>query len=241
MVRFGRLSVCAFLNHITAIASASKHIHTSAVLCSQATKRIGARNKKINLLQTEERLTLAAKNRPSVVLGTRSKEEGEKWNNCDLAKVLVDEEELVSSTQLEQKIFAIGKVNVPKQFGFGVDTAEQRLLLDSLPVLTADMTQRGELDVAGYNNNQERQLQQANVFAKVLDLRNANAAGIAYENRRRIIYAFSGSENPFDPGRAEVQGTCGKIKIWSGAQNLHYYSCSFDLQNSKTMETSHNI
>lgn len=80
------------------------------------------------------------------------------------------------------------------------------MLFDSLPVLTADMAQRGELDMAGYSSNKERQLQNANMFAKVLDLRNANAAGIAYENRRRIIHAFSGPENPFDTGRAEVQG-----------------------------------
>ncbi|KAF8801078.1 S15/NS1 RNA-binding domain-containing protein [Phlegmacium glaucopus] len=196
-----------------AIASTSKYIHSSAVLCSQATKRTGARNKKINLLKTEQRLKVAAENRPSVVLGTRPKEEGEKWKNCDLAKVLVDEEELVSSTELEPKDFTIGKVNVPKQFGFGVDTSEQKMLLDSLPVLTADMAQQGRLDMAGYSDNQGRQLQKANMFAKVLDLRNANAAGIAYENRRRIIYAFSSPERPFDPGRTEVQAALLTYKI----------------------------
>ena len=121
--------------------------------------------------------------------------------------MLVNEEHLASSTELDPKDFAIGKVNVPRQFGFGVDTAEQKVLFDSLPLLTADMAQQGELDIAGYSHNKERQLQKANMFAKILDLRNANAAGIAYENRRRIIHAFSAPENPFDPGRAEVQGT----------------------------------
>jgi small subunit ribosomal protein S15 len=43
-------------------------------------------------------------------------------------------------------------------------------------------------------------------FAKVIDLQNANAGGISYENRRRIILEFSAHENPFDPGRSEVQG-----------------------------------
>jgi small subunit ribosomal protein S15 len=41
---------------------------------------------------------------------------------------------------------------------------------------------------------------------QALDLRNANAAGLAYENRRRCITAFSSPENPYDPGRPEVQG-----------------------------------
>jgi small subunit ribosomal protein S15 len=210
-------------------------------LCSQATKRTGARNKKINLLKTEQRLKIEAENRPSVVLGTRPKEEEEKWKSCHLAKVLVDENELVSSTELDPKDFAIGKIDVPKQFGFGVDTAEQKLLLDSLPLLTADMAQRGDLDIAGYSDNKERQLQKANMFAKVLDLRNANAAGIAYENRRRIIYAFSTPENPFDPGRAEVQGAQPVKFIKFPFAQFRYYSRSFDLQNSKTMDTSYYV
>lgn len=69
------------------------------------------------------------------------------------------------------------------------------------------MAQQGGLDVSSYSDNKERQRRNANMFAKVLDLRNANAAGIAYENRRRIIYAFSTPKKPFDPGRAEVQGS----------------------------------
>ena len=140
-------------------------------------------------------------------MGTRPKEEETKWKNCSLAKILIDEELLSSSTAaLEPKEFTIGKVNVPKQVGFGVDTAEQKLLLDSLPALTADMTQRGKWNDDVYRDNKKTQLDNANMFAKVLDLRNANAKGIAYVNRRRIIYAFSTPQNPFDTGRTEVQG-----------------------------------
>lgn len=50
------------------------------------------------------------------------------------------------------------------------------------------------------------ELRKANLLAQALDLRNANAAGVAYENRLRIIEAFSTPKNPFDPGRTEVQG-----------------------------------
>ncbi|KAH0591350.1 hypothetical protein H2248_001428 [Termitomyces sp. 'cryptogamus'] len=53
----------------------------------------------------------------------------------------------------------------------------------------------------------------ANAFARVIDLRNANAAGIAYENRRRIIEAFSTPQNPFDPGRSEVQAALLTYRI----------------------------
>ena len=81
------------------------------------------------------------------------------------------------------------------------------MLLGSLPALTADMSLRGELDLDAYNKNIKTQLHKANMFAKVLDLQNANAKGVAYVNRRRIIFAFSTPQNPFDTGRTEVQGT----------------------------------
>ena len=44
------------------------------------------------------------------------------------------------------------------------------------------------------------------MLARLVDLRNANAKGIAYENRRRCIEAFSPTGDPNDTGRPEVQG-----------------------------------
>lgn len=41
---------------------------------------------------------------------------------------------------------------------------------------------------------------------RVLDLRNAGSGGLEFENRKRIIAAFSTPEKPHDPGRTEVQG-----------------------------------
>ena len=52
----------------------------------------------------------------------------------------------------------------------------------------------------------KKEKMKADAFAKMVDLHNANARGITYENRRRIVLQFSGPENSFDPGRAEVQG-----------------------------------
>lgn len=48
--------------------------------------------------------------------------------------------------------------------------------------------------------------EKARQFAQLVDLRNANARGIAFENRRRIIEAFSPSGSPADSGYPEVQG-----------------------------------
>ena len=172
-------------------------------------------------------------------MGTRPKEEEKKWKNCALAKVLVNEDTL-SSTEPEKKKFAIGIVNVPKELGFGFDAAEQYMLLSHLPLLTADMAQRGSEDPDDYQNNRGKQLHKTNMFAKVIDLRNANAKGIAYVNRRRIIHAFSTPENSFDTGRTEVQGTQpNQVRQICLLLNLtRYYSRSYNLQNSKCMEAS---
>lgn len=62
---------------------------------------------------------------------------------------------------------------------------------------------------ARISENLKKEKMTLEAFAKVIDLVNANAKGITYENRRRIVLAFSGPENPFDPGRVEVQGEVG--------------------------------
>lgn len=180
---------------------------------AQASRRSGGSStRKVNLANKEGRRKDALANRPSVILGTRPSDEAEKWRKSDLASILVDEAELESSTETELRI---GKVSLPKQIGFGLGDVEKKMLFNDLPVLSAQaMTLAivarpyavADDAAASHRLCEENELRKANMFAKVLDLRNANAAGIAFENRRRIIIAFSTPENPFSPGRAEVQG-----------------------------------
>jgi len=161
-------------------------------------------------------------------LGTRTKDEGEKWKASALAKVLINEES--PSTRLEPEKFSIGKVNVPKHLGFGVDTAEKEMLFNVLPKLTAEMAvqkeqknmaqlkstelEAAQAKLAAEMKLQEKtQLDKANMFAKVLDLQNANAQGVAFVNRRRVVSAFSAPDNPFNPGRTEVQVALMTYKI----------------------------
>ncbi len=157
-----------------------------------------------------------------------------KWAACDLAKVLVGPEEL-SPDVPAKRVFTLpaatltaparetdGDVRVPPLLGFGIREREERMLFGHLPLLSADMNTRHEMsmmdtnsssysaDVEAMSKYHEKQLvagvAQANVLAKLVDLRNANAAGIAFENRRRVIEAFSEPEKPNDTGRTEVQG-----------------------------------
>jgi len=110
-------------------------------------------------------------------------------------------------------------VHMPQQLGFGVGDAERMMLFDKLPMLSAEAETLGaehdsqETKSAKYALGLEKELKKANSFAQLLDLRNANAAGIAYENRRRIIAAFSSPSNPIDPGRSEVQAALLTYRI----------------------------
>ncbi|GLB43589.1 putative universal ribosomal protein uS15 family protein [Lyophyllum shimeji] len=236
----------------------STSFHTAAVLHAQVSRQNVARGvKKANQIRKEERWKRAQANRPSVVLGTRPGDEA-KWENCLLKKVLVDVEELVSSTELVPTQQGVGTVHLPKQVSFGIGEAEKQLLFGDLPLLssvrgtdaTADLAKSPPQNaripdnyahrptVAALKNqgddrvvNNQIELQKANAFAKLVDLRNANAAGIAYENRRRIIAAFSTPQNPFDPGRSEVQAALLTYKI----RNLWNHLTTFrrDLGNRR--------
>lgn len=168
--------------------------------------------KKINIARREERERIADSIRPGAILGTRPGDDT-TWRNCDLAKVLIDEHTVKDA---EPQIINLsgGTVSIPKHLNFGVGEVEKTMLFKHLPTLSAqtdilrdDIYANTDYVTKKLDNGEKREWQKANVFAKVLDLRNANAKGVAYENRRRIVAEFSGSENPFDTGRPEVQGS----------------------------------
>ncbi len=71
-------------------SSSSSFIHTSSVLFARQKLTKKARN-----VKKVERREREIANRPSPILGYRAGQE-EKWINCALAKVLLDEDELAS-------------------------------------------------------------------------------------------------------------------------------------------------
>lgn len=145
-------------------------------------------------------------NRPHVVLGNRPGDEA-KWANCDLAKVLITEEQILAAPKTT--VDASGNVQTPEILNFGVGPAEKELLFETLPAMGVEVKTRGVQafklqDVAKTAGAEE--LSKSSAFAAVVDLRNANAGGIAFANRQRIVEAFSEPGKPNDTGRAEVQG-----------------------------------
>jgi small subunit ribosomal protein S15 len=168
-----------------------------------------------------------------------------KWASCDLARALVRPEELepdapsrrislpaddvnadaapaAAATAVDgvSVVVVEGKaeVRVPPSLAFGMRERERSMVFEHLPLLSADMSTRREMNslrrvkaeemAAHYEGALAVGVEQANVVATLLDLRNANAAGIAFENRRRVVEAFSEPGKPNDTGRTEVQGAC---------------------------------
>jgi len=199
------------------VASSSKCFHTSAI-CLSGRKRSG---KKSNEAIHKERARSAEANRPHVVLGTRPNDPA-KWSDCDLAKLLLTSEEVQAQTALQPTWQAGGVLEMPENLNFGVTDVEKKMLFENLPTLAAQGIAdelkgfRGlgnDWMVAQYAKAERFELHKANMLAKVIDLRNANAKGIAYENRRRCVLAFSEPDKPFDPGRPEVQAALLTMKI----------------------------
>ncbi len=203
---------------VTSVAGCNAPLHTTAVLGVESARKRQARlTKQKNIAKREELGQKAASTRPHVVLGTVSGDDA-AWASCDLARVLVRAAELAPDAPAQDVRIpaADADVHLPPTLAFGIREREQRMVFAHLPLLSADMSTRREMNgmqgmkVADMAAHHERQLgagvEQANAVARLVDLRNANAAGIAFENRRRVIAAFSEPGMPNDTGRTEVQG-----------------------------------
>ncbi|KAJ3741926.1 hypothetical protein DFH05DRAFT_263301 [Lentinula detonsa] len=194
--------------------STSSLLHTSAVLNAQKTQKLTSKAKAEIKAEKWRRINA---NLPSPVFGTRKGEEY-KWDKCYLAQILVNEAELSGPPQMTAVELPVGTVQLPSQMGFGVTDTDAEKLFRQLPELSmrtrgSDKGSENEPFAVWAERVAERENRKANTFAKVLDLRNADSDGIAYENKRRIILAFSTPENQFDPGRTEVQAAILTYRI----------------------------
>ncbi|THH14483.1 hypothetical protein EW146_g5855 [Bondarzewia mesenterica] len=204
---------------LPAPSCARSSIHTSSILNAVSQRKRQTRlTKQANLNKRTELQQRAAAQRPHVVLGTRPGDES-KWTSCDLARVLVSPEELAPTSTPSTIPLISGDVKVPSTLNYGLGEEEKRLLFVHLPLATADSSTLREremrgagFDMALFHDEQLRDgIDRANQLARLVDLRNANARGIAYENRKRVIAEFSEPGKPNDTGRPEVQGMSGNL------------------------------
>lgn len=215
---------CEFTNSFIAsrtIASSSSqpiaHLHTSAPLFIASERRRHIRAlKERQAAKRKEHL----EGKAHVVLGTRPGDEG-KWANSQLAKVVITEQQIADAPRPPLSISQAP--TVPTFLNYGVGEAEKKLLFEVLPDLTVEakvLVQANErMNTRGAGNEMEarQELYKTLIFTNLMDLRNANAGGIAFENRKRIVAAFSRPGHPNDTGLPEVQGTCCSLFITSTA------------------------
>ncbi|RDX50580.1 S15/NS1 RNA-binding domain-containing protein [Lentinus brumalis] len=213
-------------------------LHTSAVLQAVSTRtRKTQRTLKANVQRREELQRQAQQSRPHVVLGYKAGDEA-KWQNSDLAKVLITEED-IRATPEPSVDPASGTVQVPPFLNYGIGEKEKEALFEVLPRLSqhGQIQARGPADpraISGvYAQKGLEEQKKAAMLARMVDLRNANARGIAFENRRRIVAAFSEPENPTDTGRPEVQAALATMRI----RNLwdHLSRCKRDIANRRSL------
>lgn len=178
-------------------------IHTSA-----SVRASHPLNKRARREKRAVRATIIAKERPHPVLGTRTGD-NVKWPNCDLAKVLVTEEELTTRAEPRPLTLPSGVLWMPRVLNYGVGEPEVKMLFEDLPALSAEQggLRSRKWTASAHAVADQKELVKSNMLARVIDLRNANAGGIAFENRRRVIAAFSGPGITNDSGSPEVQGT----------------------------------
>ncbi|KAF8131583.1 hypothetical protein EV363DRAFT_1431557 [Boletus edulis] len=201
------------------LASSSRaELHVSAICLAkrQASKRtVSKLQAKVDRKHTKDA------NRLYVVLGSEYNKE-DKWIGCDLQKTVLTPDDVYSEDAKPQVLrLPEGELKIPSHLNFGIEGGEEKkLLFEVLPTLTVErgVTTFDEDTVERAKAAMDEELQKANMFARLADLRNANAKGLAYESRRRIIVAFSTPQQPNDTGRPEVQAALLTFRIrnlWS--------------------------
>ena len=177
--------------------------------------RLARVSKKDNAERRAERARDAKHNRPDPILGHAPGNDS-KWSNCDLAKVLVSQNELQSPSAPVPPLEITQPLQPPSSFqwGIGGDPQAQKFLLESLPDVSSQQALKN-LDVVNPRDalvkrtalqGQWAEMHNAHMLTRLIDLRNASAGGIAFENRRRCVEAFSAPGKSNDTGRPEVQG-----------------------------------
>ncbi|KAL4067239.1 hypothetical protein V8B97DRAFT_2025089 [Scleroderma yunnanense] len=216
---------------LRAVASTTRaELHTS-VICFAQRKKV--KESKTAIREENKRAKDAA--RLYAVLGVPRGGQ-DKWPQCELAKIAITEDELHSEDASSLIEFPEGTVQVPSKLNYGISGEKTKMLFEVLPTLTAekDIFTFNEDTVRRSEEAMKQQVEKANMFAKLISLRNANAKGIAYENRRRCIALFSPSKNPNDTGRPEVQAAILTLKI----RNLwtHLLTFRMDIDNRRALQ-----
>ncbi|KAF8314425.1 hypothetical protein DL93DRAFT_2080039, partial [Clavulina sp. PMI_390] len=224
------------------VSAPSCSFHTSPPASESARSQRSRLTKKKNLLRRAELKQQHESSKPHIVLGYAAGQEW-LWRNSELAKILVSPAERAPLPLLKgwdreavakhqdadpERAYPDPVRPSPNTLNFGVDGESAKVVFQDLPKVAAQRPllnlnpNASEHDISvGYETALSQQLSASDQMARVMHLSNASAGGIAFENRKRIIKAFSSAQKPNDSGRAEVQAALFTLRIrdmWSHMQ-----------------------
>ncbi|CAE6455189.1 unnamed protein product [Rhizoctonia solani] len=221
----------------------TRSFHLTVPLGESYKSRKARTEKRKNLETQQKKKQGASAARPDPVLGHSNTSEGQKlWENSDLYKILLTEANILATPPQNLSVVS-SAIPLPANLNFGIKSLEKELVFQTLPEVAAQQTFY-QATKAPYDANLSAHvlaLQQAESRAAVnaihlsrlTDLRNASAAGIAVENRRRCVEAFSSSDKPNDTGRPEVQAAILTAQIRNLA--AHLKQNTHDIHNRRSI------
>lgn len=204
---------------------AIRGLHSTAPCAESERKRAARLKKRSQRAKRVENTRIEKLNKPHPALGFAPGHE-HVWKDSKLAKTIITQEQVDSleSPQIDAEGEYEELLDGDRAFNFGIGPVERQIVFQEIPALHTEATllnwQAAERKAAKSSDSeiveegeetkeidalkQERSSKLA--LARVIDLKNANAAGISFENRRKIVEAFSTPAKPLDTGRPEVQG-----------------------------------
>jgi small subunit ribosomal protein S15 len=200
------------------LPSLSRSFHITSPLNETYKTRKARVVKKKNITKQQTINRSNETDRPDSILGHSKTPEGEKlWAESELCNLLLTPEKILADRPRDIPT-ASGSISVSQHLNFGIKPQEEELIFQTLPDVTSQQAFFGIMRTQYDSENEVhvRTFQEAEAKAKIsaihlsrlTDLRNASTAGIAVENRRRCVEAFSSPDKPNDTGRSEVQGIC---------------------------------
>ncbi|QRV80351.1 ribosomal protein S15 [Ceratobasidium sp. AG-Ba] len=181
--------------------------------------------------------------RADPVLGHSKTSDGQKlWSESDLCNILLTPEKLLQA-QPRQISTESGSLPIPQHLNFGIKSQEEELIFQTLPDVASQQAffaaEKAQFDPASERHVQVSQSFEAKAkinavhLSRLADLRNASAAGIAAENRRRCVEAFSPPDKPNDTGRSEVQAAILTAQI--RGLHSHLQQHTHDIHNRRSL------
>ncbi|CAE6415373.1 unnamed protein product [Rhizoctonia solani] len=220
-----------------------RSFHLTAPLGESYKSRKARAEKRKNLETQQKKKQGASAARPNPVLGHSNTPEGRKlWENSDLCNILLTEAKILSTPPEDLRVVS-NTIPYPANLNFGIKSLEKELVFQALPEVAAQQAfyqatkapyDAGlSLHVVALQQAESRATVNAVHLSRLADLRNASAAGIAVENRRRCVEAFSLPDKPNDTGRPEVQAAILTAQIRNLAAHLEKQT--HDIHNRRSI------